>query len=185
MKEAKRAIAGCIAEGATNTAFDLSNQHFPHLQNKLATLEGKYNRLKGKFTAGAMNIESYNTQVAEVTYSLLELLGTSDDKEPKNVSRVQRLISFKTDFLSQVIGEFARSKWVLFGSLAFVVIVGIISAIFISDIMPTSWGKTVLIITLISFFTLVISSLGFLSTQIKQFQGTKSFLKFEEYSVEE
>lgn len=185
MKEKKKSIADCIAEGKTSEALELARTHFPNLENRVLPLLGKFKKLEHRFIAGAMNEDKFFTQSTAITYSLLELISESDKDDTevsKDESRIKRLITFKKEFLSNVIGEFSRSKFVLFGILAFVIIVGIVSAIFISNIMPTTWGKTVLSITLISFFTLVISSLGFLNSQIKQFQGTKSFLKFEEYS---
>lgn len=185
MKEAKKAIADCIAVGKTSEALELAKTHFPNLQNRILPLQGKFKKIENRFIAGAMEQEKFDTQSAGITYSLLELMSQSDEKStepPQEQSRIKRLITFKKEFLSDVIGEFSRSKYVLFGTLGFVIIVGIVSAIFITNIMPTTLGKTVLSITLISFFTLVISSLGFLNSQIKQFQGTKSFLKFEEYS---
>lgn len=185
MKEAKKAIADCIAAGKTSEALELAKTSFPNLQNRILPLQGKFKKIEHRFMAGAMEQDKFDTQSTAITYSLLELMSQSDQISTETVegeSRMKRLITFNKEFLSNVIGEFSRSKFVLFGTLAFVVIVGIVSAIFIANIMPTTWGKTILSITLISFFTLVISSLGFLNSQIKQFQGTKSFLKFEEYS---
>ncbi len=182
MKNVHKAITDQIEEGNTASALELAKQHFPQLQNKLSVLIGKFNKIDGLYSSGAMKHDDYHVQIAAVTFNLLDLL-ERDPQQKERKSRIHRLIDFKTDFLNTVIGEFSRSKFVLFGTLAFVLIVGVVSAVFISSIMPTSWGKIVLLITLISFFTLVISSLGFLNAQIKQFRGTKSFLKYEEYST--
>ena len=185
MKEFKKAVADHIAAGETSEALELAKTHFPKLQNRILPLQGKFKKIEHRFVSGAMDEDKFFTQSTSITYSLLELMSQSDQEStgiPQGESRIKRLITFNKEFLSNVIGEFSRSKLVLFATLGFVIIVGIVSAIFIANIMPTTWGKTVLSITLISFFTLVISSLGFLSSQIKQFQGTKSFLKFEEYS---
>lgn len=185
MKEAFQTVMDHIGAGETDEALELARESFPHLANRIIPLQGKYQKIYDRYSAGATESDKYHTQSTAVTYSLIELLSQSEEGSSgtyTSQSKVSRLISFKKEFLTSVISEFDRSKFVLFGTLAFVIIVGIVSAIFITNIMPTTWGKTVLGITLISFFTLVISSLGFLNSQIKQFQGTKSFLKFEEYS---
>jgi len=184
MSSIKREIAELIGDLKTNEAFDLAKTHFPEHLNQLAPLEGNFKRINKMQQVGAMDMNSYNTESAKVAYNLLNIISAKDG-DYAGQNRMQKLIAFKKDFLKRVIGEFARSKFVLFGSLAFVVVVGLICIFNIGFIMPTNWGRIVFSITLVSFFTLVISALGFMNLQIKQFENTKTFLKLEEYTAEE
>jgi hypothetical protein len=184
MTEAKKIIAGHIAKGNTDEALRSALEYFPQYADQLAVIQGSYARIQKKNMAGAMASDAYNVEVAQVTFRLLELLNaqpTNPSAAPKK-NRLSRIINFQLNFFKEVIYEFARSRYVLFGSLFFILVVGVTTAIFISQIMPTQWGRLVLVSTLVAFFTLVMLSIGFINAQIKQFNGTQSFLSFQEMS---
>ncbi|WP_020570812.1 hypothetical protein [Neolewinella persica] len=184
MEAQKKEIADSVSEGNTIQAFELAIKYFPMYASQLVVLRGKFVRLEGRFHAGALGIEKYNQGVADISLDLIEMLSQTDIQSVANKSNhpIKRIINFQMDFLKDVISEFSRSKLILFASLAFVLIVGVTTIVLMSQVMPTPWGKTILSATLFAFLSLVVSSLGFINVQIKQFKGTKSFLKFQEYS---
>lgn len=184
MEAKKQEIANNISKGKTYEALELARNHFPKFANQVVVLQGKFSRLESRFHAGALNLEKYNEGVSTISFDLIEMLAQSDGGSiAQRLSMpIKRIINFQMDFLKGVISEFSRSKIILFASLAFVLIVGITTVVLIADVMPTTWGKAILSATLFAFFSLVVSSLGFINVQIKQFKGTKSFLKFQEYS---
>jgi hypothetical protein len=187
METRKREIANHISKGMTFEALELAREHFPKFASQVVTLQGKFSRLDSRFHAGALNLEKYNEGVSTISFDLIEMLAQTDGGSiAQRLSMpVRRIINFQMDFLKGVISEFSRSKIILFASLAFVLIVGVTTVVLMADVMPTPWGKAFLSITLFAFFSLVVSSLGFINVQIKQFRGTKSFLKFQEYSDQE
>jgi hypothetical protein len=187
MEAHKKEIADSVSKGNTFEALELANQYFPAYASQLVVLQGKFARLQRRSDAGALSLEKYNEGVSEISFDLIEMLSQSDDQTiaSRQKNPIRRIINFQMDFLKDVISEFSRSKMILFASLAFVLIVGITTIVLMSQVMPTTWGKTVLSATLFAFFSLVVSSLGFISVQIKQFKGSKSFLKFQEYSDHE
>ena len=189
MKEIKKKIVDFIANAKSDEAFELAIEHFPGHTSQLAILKGNYLRIKKRYNAGALSMEKFNEGISEVSFNLIELMSESDDapvvEDTKKSNPIVRLVSFQMDFLKGVISDFSRSKMILIATLAFVIIVGITTIILMSKLMPTLTGKVILSATLLAFFTLIISSLGFLNIQIKQFKGSKSFLKFQEYSEHE
>ena len=188
MKEIKKQIMNHIANADSEEAFELAIEHFPGLGKELSILKGNYVRLKKKHTAGALSFDQFNIGISEVSFNLIELMSQTDgdtSEEVKKTNPLKRLVTFQMDFLKGVISDFSRSKIILGATLIFIVIVGITSIIKIGDLMPSMLGKVMLSVILLAFFTLIISALGFLNVQIKQFKGSKSFLKFQEYSEPE
>ena len=187
MEARKQEIANNISKGNTFEALELARNHFPKFASQVVVLQGKFSRLDSRFHAGALSIEKYNEGVSTISFDLIEMLAQTDGGTIANRLSlpIKRIINFQMDFLKDVISEFSRSKIILFASLAFVLIVGLTTVILMAQVMPTTWGKAILSATLFAFLSLVVSSLGFISVQIKQFKGTKSFLKFQEYSDHE
>ena len=188
MKDAIKEIMDNIKDDNTINALKIAQEKFPNKAKELQVLFGSYKRLKKQFEAGALSIEKYNEGIAGISLRLIDTLDELDTDpigEVKKSNPIKRLISFQMEFLKDVISDFSRSKLILLATLAFVIIIGVTVFIQIQELMPTTLGKALLVITLIAFFTLIISSLGFLNVQIEQFKGTKSFLKFQEYSDQE
>jgi hypothetical protein len=183
MEAKKQEIANNISKGKTFEALELARNHFPKFANQVVILQGKFSRLDSRFHAGALNLEKYNEGVAGISFDLINMMSGEDKQTKSGMSNlpVLRLITFQTDFLKGVISEFLRSKIILFTSLVFIVVVGCSTVYMIGDVMPTFWGKVFLSVTLFAFLSLVVSSLGFINVQIKQFNSSKSFLKFQEY----
>lgn len=188
MKGIKKKIVDHIANADSDAAFELALEHFPNHAKELAVLKGNYVRLKKKNNAGALSMDKYNEGISEVSFNLIELMSQTDEvtsEEVKKTNPVKRLVSFQLDFLKGVINDFSRSKIILGTALVFILIIGITAILKVADVMPYTFGKIILSATLFAFFTLVIAALGFLNVQIKQFKGSKSFLKFQEYSEPE